>query len=65
MVIFLKNYLDFGKGLFDEKLDFDPSENVDTYKIYKKTNFETELKEIEIRSAMFNSVPEDIFFYLD
>lgn len=57
--------LDFGKGLFDQKLDFDPSSDMDTYKVIKKNNFDVELKEIEIKSAMFNTVPEDLFFSLD
>ena len=57
--------LDFGKGLFDAKLDFDLSDNLDTYKIQKQSNFEVELKEIELKSALFNAVPEDMFFSLD
>lgn len=58
-------YLGFGKGLFDEKLDFEPSSDMETFRVVKKQNFDDELKEIEIKSAMFNAVPEDMFFSLD
>jgi len=57
--------LDFGKGLFDAKLDLDLSDNMETYKIQKQPHFEVELKEIELKSALFNAVPEDMFFSLD
>merc|ERR1711976_572817 len=55
----------FGKGLFDEKLDFDPSSDMDNFKVSKKAKFDTEIKEIEIKNAMFNPLEEDIFFSLD
>jgi hypothetical protein len=38
---------------------------MDNFKISKKHNFDFELKEIEIKSAIFNAVPEDLFFSLD
>lgn len=63
MVFFI--YLDFGKGLFDEKLDFDPSEDLDSFKVMKKKNFDNELKEIQIKSAIFNTISEDLYFSLD
>jgi len=59
------HFKDFGKGLFDEKVDFDPSDDMDNFKIFKKQSFDYELKEIEIKSAIFNAVPEDLFFSLD
>jgi hypothetical protein len=61
--IFLKP--DFGKGLFDEKLDFDPSDDMDNFKVVKKKDFDQKLKEIEIKSAIFNTISEDLFFTLD
>jgi len=57
--------LDFGKGLFDEKLDFDPSDEFENFKVSKKGNFDQKLKEIEIKSAIFNNLSEDSFFSLD
>ncbi len=58
-------FLDFGKGLFDEKHDFEPSDDMDDFKIIKKNAFDTELKEIEIKNAMFDTVREDLFFSID
>ncbi len=60
---FLK--IDFGKGLFDEKLDFEPSDDMDNFKVVKKKDFDSKLKEIEIKSAVFNTISEDLFFSLD
>ena len=57
--------IDFGKGLFDEKLDFDHSDEMENFKVVKKQNFDFELREIEIKSAIFNTIPEDMFFSLD
>lgn len=45
-------------------MDFDVSDDFD-FKIIKKQNFDYELRDIEIKSAIFNSVPEDMFFSLD
>ena len=63
-------FLDFGQGLFgEERIDLEISENFDNYKIPKNksvANYEAdELKEIELKSAMFNAVQEDIYFSLD
>jgi hypothetical protein len=65
--------LDFGKGLFNAKFDFDASEEFDNFKIPTLKQKEKiqiqieniELKEIEIKNAMFDVVQEDIFFSLD
>ncbi len=57
--------LDFGKGLFDEKLDFDPSDDMDSFKVVKKKDFDQKLREVEIKSAIFNTISEDLFFSLD
>jgi hypothetical protein len=59
-------FLEFGKGLFDFRNDFDASDDVEPYVAPKKSQKQdAKLKEIEIKSAMFNSVPEDLFFSLD
>ncbi len=59
-------FLDFGKGLFLEKNDFSPSSDFGFHvPAYKKDIFDVELKEIQIKSAMFNEVPEDVFFSLN
>ncbi len=59
-------FLEFGKGLFDKRYDFDPSDDIESYVVTKKTHKQDAiLKEIEIKSALFNAVPEDLFFSLD
>jgi hypothetical protein len=38
---------------------------MDNFKVVKKKDFDQELKEIEIKSAIFNTISEDLFFSLD
>lgn len=64
--ILINKNLEFGKGLFDTRYDFDPSDDFEPYVAHKKSNKnETILKEIQIKSAMFNAIPEDLYFSLD
>jgi hypothetical protein len=52
--------------LFDIRYDFDPSDDLEPYVAPKKSlKQDAILKEIEIKSAMFNEVQEDLFFSLD
>ena len=65
LIIYL-NLLEFGKGLFDTRYDFDPSDDMEQFVPSKKSHKQNAiLKEIEIKSAMFNAIPEDLFFSLD
>lgn len=59
--------IEFGKGLFENNGDFDPSSDLEPYKIPQKKSsfFESNLKQIELESEMFNRVEEDNFFNLD
>lgn len=63
-------FLEFGKGLFNEKLDLDLSEDHEPYHIdFNKSRKNTDIsifeKEVEINGAIFDSIPEDMFFSLD
>jgi len=62
-----KNFMsNFDLGLFAKKQDLDFSSDYNSYKLpYKKDSFDSDLKEIQIKSAMFNEVPEDLFFLLE
>jgi len=62
--LFAKN---FGKGLFEAKVDFTPSSDFEGFHLpsYRKDTFEADLREIQLKSAMFNEVPEDMFFVLN
>jgi hypothetical protein len=61
------NFLEFEKGLF-EKIDLDPSSEYESYfspNNFKKNEIDNELKEIELKNAVFEPVIEDMFFTLD
>jgi hypothetical protein len=67
--------LEFGKGLFNEKLDLDLSEEESTYQIkyYKNSNERKESlnfslnmeKELLINNAFYDPIPEETFLFLD
>ena len=66
--LFILNFLEFGKGLFNEKFDLDLSESEGPlYFNYKKERKTLELinKKEELKQAFSDIIPEDMYFSLD